>query len=206
MVGSEEVEYATGSNYELVLQPFINNALSLRDFSCHIVNSFERAYYQITKDYTQSAIDLQAIEAVENNLNLIAGQLIIALQNQINNSVTKLLQSAKSRQQCTIFEEPSYIDLKHFYSNIVNNIQSISLDNINQETTTKNTLSRLINQGINLINTAVIANKAGLNLRKASGISIYFPERGMFNSYPKNPFALSNNWSKMLSLYLSCVK
>ncbi len=206
MVGAEEVEYATGSNYELVLQPFINNSLSLKDFSCHIVNSFEKAYYQITKDYTQSALDLQAIAAVEENVHLVAGQLIIALQNQINNSVTKLLQSAKSRQMCTIFEEPSYIDLKHFYTNVLNSINQISLDSINQESAVKNTLSRLLNQGINLINTAVVANKVGMNLRKASGISIYFPERGLFNSYQKNPFALANNWSKMLSLYISCQK
>ena len=40
------------------------------------------------------------------------------------------------------------------------------------------------------------------NKKSAGGISIYFPERGMFNSYPKCNFAKTNAWSAMIVQYL----
>ena len=202
LVGSEEVEFASGSNYELALKPFINKSLTTREFACHIVNSYEKAYQHITRDYTQSAIDLSGIAQLEANVSLVAGQILWALKDQRNNSVTKLLQQCKARPFCACFEEPSYIDLRNFYMNLQANLKNISLTNVSKEASLKLTLTRLLDQGINLINNTVIANKVGSNLQRACGISIYFPERGMFNSYPKCNFAQTNNWSSMLTQYL----
>jgi Clostripain family len=202
LVGSEEVEYASGSNYEMVLRPFIDRALSPRELACHIVSCFEKAYQNITRDYTQSAMDLSLIGAVEDNVNLVATQLYYALQDQRNGSVTKLLQQCKTRPFCTCFEEPTYIDLRNFYVNLQANLTSINLNNYTNEATIKYALQQLLTQGINLINNAVIANKVGSNQQRAGGISIYFPERGMFNSYPKCNFAKTNNWSSMIIQYL----
>jgi len=202
LVGSQEVEFASGSNYELVLQPFTTQVLSSRDFACHVVNSYEKAYQQITRDYTQSAMDLSAISKLETNINLIAAQILWGIQDQRNNSVIKVLQQSKARQSCVCFQEPSYIDLRNFYINLQANLGSISLNNSTTEVSVKQSLKKLLDQGINLINSAVIANKVGSNLAQACGISIYFPERGMFNSYPKCNFAQTNNWSTMLMQYL----
>ncbi len=202
LVGSEEVEYASGSNYEMVLRPFIDKALSARELACHIVSCFEKAYQNITRDYTQSAMDLSLIRPLEDNVNLVATQLYYALQDQRNGSVTKLLQQCKTRPFCTCFEEPTYIDLRNFYVNLQANLTSINLNNYTNEATLKYTLQQLLTQGINLINKAVIANKVGSNQQRAGGISIYFPERGMFNSYPKCNFAKTNNWSSMIIQYL----
>lgn len=206
LVASQEVEFASGSNYELVLNPFINKALLPKEFACHIVTSYEKAYQSVTRDYTQSAVDLSIISQLESNTNLIAGQLLIALQNQKNNAVVKLLQQSKSRQSCACFQEPSYIDLRNFYINLQTNLNTITLLNPSTELTVKTMLNRLLDQGINLINSAVIANKVGSNLQKAGGISIYFPERGIFNSYPKCLFAQTNNWGTMLAQYLLAKK
>src|SRR3989339_794269 len=202
LVGSEEVEYASGSNYEMVLRPFIDGPLTPRQLARHIVNCFEKAYQSITRDFTQSAMDLSLISPVEDNVNLVAIQLLHALQDQKNSSVTKMLQLCKTRPLCTCFEEPTYIDLRNFYVNLQANLNSISLNNPTNEATIKYALQQLLAQGINLINNAVIANKVGSNQQRAGGISIYFPERGMFNSYPKCNFPKTNNWSSMIIQYL----
>ncbi|MBP6869305.1 hypothetical protein KBC04_00255 [Candidatus Babeliales bacterium] len=202
LVASQEVEYASGSNYELVLSPFVNRSLTPREIACHIVNSYEKAYQQITRDFTQSATDLSLVGQLESNINLVAAQLLLALQSQKNNSVVKLLQKCKSRQLCICFQEPSFIDARNFYMNLQANLNDISLINPTTENTIKYALTRLLDQGIGFINAAVIANKTGINLQRAGGLSIYFPERGMFNSYPKCSFAKTNNWSTMLSQYL----
>ncbi len=86
--------------------------------------------------------------------------------------------------------------------NLQANLQSIGLNNSASEATTKYTLQKLLDQGVRLTNSAVIANKVGSNKKSAGGISIYFPERGMFNSYPKCNFAKKNAWSAMIVQYL----
>lgn len=202
MVCSQEVEFASGSNYELVLSPFINNSLSPREFACHVVNSFEKAYQQITRDFTQSATDLSLVGQLETNINLIASQILLAIQYQQNNSVIKLLQKCKVRQNCVCFQEPSFIDARNFFINLQINLHEIKLTNISTENSIKSSLAKLLDQVINNINSAVIANKVGSNLQKAGGLSIYFPERGMFNSYPKCSFAKTNNWLNMISQYI----
>ena len=203
IVFSQEVEFAAGSQYELVLSPFLTKSLTPREFVCHVVHSFEKAYHQITRDFTQSAIDLSLIAQLETNINQVAEQILFAMQYQKNNSVIKLLQHCKSRKNCVCFQEPSFIDTRNFYMNLQANLQTISLTNPAIENTVKIALVKLLDQGIHFINNAVIANKVGSNLQKAGGISIYFPERGMFNSYPKCSFAQTNNWGTMLSQYLS---
>jgi len=203
LIGSQDVEYASGSNYQLALNPFLNHALSPCEFACHVVKSFEKAYQQITPDYTQSAIDLSQIHAIESNINLVAEQIILALQNEHNKSVVKMLQQCKSRPLCTCFEEPSFIDLRHFYINLQAYLWQMRLTNTIKENQIKTTLSKLLGDGINLINSAVVANVTGSNLKNACGLSIYFPEKLMFNSYLKSNFGQSNNWSIMLSQYIS---
>lgn len=202
LVASEEVEFASGSNYELVLKPFVQRTLTPKEFACHVVDSFEKAYQLITRDYTQSAMDLTKISQLETNVNQVATQLIAALQDQRNKSVVKMLQQCKTRPLCTCFEEPSYIDLRNFYMNLQANLNLISLNNSSREASIRFTLAKLLDQGINLINKIVVANKVGSNQQRAGGISIYFPERGIFNSYPKCDFAQTNSWTKMIVQYL----
>lgn len=202
LVGSQEVEYAAGSNYEFVLNPFLKKSLHPKEFASHVVHSFEKAYQSVTKDFTQSATDLSLLAPLESNINLVAGQLLLAMQYQYNNSVIKYLQKCKTRPNCICFQEPSFIDIRSFYTNLQTNISTITLTNSSVETTIKYSLSKLLNQGIDLINQAVIANKVGTNLQKAGGLSIYFPERGMFSTYPKCSFAQTNNWGKMICQYM----
>lgn len=203
LVSSENVEYAPGSNYPLVLSLFAQSKVpSSQDIACHIVHSFKQTYSSTKLNFTQSAINLSKTGALEANINLLAEQLILALQDQKNKSVTTLLKKCKSRPLCTCFHEPSFIDLRNFYMNLQSNIGQISLMDTKKEVLTRLTLLRLIDQGIYLMNNAIIANTAGNNVKDAHGLSIYFPEVGIFNSYLQCNFSQSNNWSKMLIQYI----
>lgn len=203
LVSSENVEYAPGSNYPLVLSLFTQSKVpSFKDIACHIVHSFKQTYSPTKINFTQSAINLSKIGALEANINLLSEQLILALQDQKNKSVTILLKKCKSRPLCTCFHEPSFIDLRNFYMNLQANIGQISLMDTKKEVLIRLTLLRLIDQGIYLMNNAVIANTAGNNVKDAQGLSIYFPEVGIFNSYLQCNFSQSNNWSKMLTQYI----
>lgn len=206
LIASEDVEYASGSNYQLVLNPFIQRSPSPREFACHVVESFRKAYQHITRDFTQSAIDLSQIDSIEKNINLVAQQLLTAMQYQKNTSVTKMIQQCKSRLLCTCFEEPSFIDLRHFYINLQANLRQMDLTDTIKEIAIKTRLEILLEHGVNAINNAVIANATGGSLPHACGLSIYFPERSMFNSYPHCNFARSNNWSTLLKEYLQQIK
>ena len=199
MVGSQEVEYGTGWDYETLLKPFQKKALLPKEFASHTVDAYEIMYHRITHDFTQSSLDLSLTNEVEKNLHLIAEQLIAAVDNQQGYSVSKLLQYCRSSPQCTCFDEPSYIDQRHFFINLQKNLSKISLKDSSTEKAIKLRLSDLLEKGINLINSMVIANKVGKNLNQASGISIYFPEHAISPSYLKSDFGLSNNWSLLLT-------
>lgn len=206
LIASQDVEYAAGSNYQLVLSPFLEKSLSPEEFACHVVKSFEKSYQEITRDYTQSAVDLSKAGLIETNINLVAQELLTGIEYQKNKSVVKMIQLCKSRQLCTCFEEPSFIDLHHFYTNLQQNIGQIDLLDKAKQAKMKIALTALLSQGLNAINDAVIANATGSNLLNAGGLSIYFPERNIFNSYPLCNFARSNSWSKLLMEYLLQIK
>ena len=47
-IGSQELEYGAGWKYDEVLEPFNNQTLTPKDFAKHIVNSYEKAYQNIS--------------------------------------------------------------------------------------------------------------------------------------------------------------
>jgi hypothetical protein len=202
MIGSQEVEYGTGYDYELLLRPFRSQALQPAAFAQQAVTAFKQMYHNITSDYTHSAMKLQELDLLENNVNEVASLLIFAIENQLNKSVTSMLKKCKTHPYCTCFDEPSYIDLGHFYKNLHSHLHDIQLINQPDTIYIQNKLTDLLEKGVQTIKQIVIANESGHNLRKAHGISIYFPERVLFSSYPKCSFALSNNWSLFITKYL----
>jgi len=200
MVGSEEVELGMGWKYDEVLFPFIKEPLSTQAFAAHIVNAYDRTYQSITNDYTLSAINLDSIELLERNIDNIAKVLIESLEAQ--RSIThQVIKESKNKMLCTHFDEPTYIDLHHFYRNLLVNIKKIA-ENTQLNTATKNTLLKKLDEGLRLIEQSVIANTVGKNLKNARGIAIYFPERGIHSSYQEAMFLKSNAWGALLTRYI----
>lgn len=198
MIGSEEVELGMGWKYDEVLFPFLNNKLDTFSFARHIVAAYDKTYQTITNDYTLSAINLDAIDPLEQNIDQVAKILIDGL-NQQKNIFNPLIKESKNKLLCTHFDEPTYIDLHHLYKNLANNIRKI---NANINTSIKNNLLFKLTEGMQLIEQIVIANSTGKNLKNAQGIAIYFPERGIHNSYQEAVFLASNAWGNMLAHYL----
>ncbi len=202
MVGSQEVELGTGWNYTSVLRPFVQNTIDKRIFAKHIVDVYKQTYNSITNDYTLSAIDLEKIELLEQNIDTVAKLLTECLTNQENNSVKKAIKVSRNKLLCTHFDEPSYIDLHHFYHNLFVNLKLFRFNKKDNTTNLIPVLKQTLQKGTILIEQIIFANTCGRNLKKARGISICFPERRIHSSYRKTTFAQTNAWGTFLPHYL----
>ena len=129
LVSSQEVELGTGWNYQTVLSPFLQGPIDPITFAKHIVNVYEDTYAPHTNDYTLSAIDLDHIGELGNNINAIADLLVSCLKMQKNNSVKQAIALSRNRRLCTHFDMPQYIDLHHFYKNLQTNLKSFTFNN-----------------------------------------------------------------------------
>lgn len=203
MVASEEVELGTGYDYNLVLGKLATEQLEPARFAQHVVAAFEWMYGKLTNDYTHSALCLAQFGAVANNIDLLGYNLTEALKRQQKQSVQAAITASRNRQLCTHFDEPSYIDLHHFYRNLRKNLYKMELTTQEDTDFIRTILDKILTEGIELIEQCVIANSVGKNLHNARGISIYFPERRMHSSYPNTQFAHHNNWLKFLQTYLA---
>ncbi|MCK5632673.1 hypothetical protein KAH94_02915 [bacterium] len=202
MVGSQEAGLGYGWNYVNVLQPFTDRSLEPEEFAEHIVKSYEDSYIRITSDYTMSAIDLGEIDKLEKNVNNVACLLMKGLRFQKNGMVKKAIKASRNRMICTHFDEPSYIDLHHFYGNLIINIDYIKLQYERDEKTFKENLLNLLEKGRAMIESIIFAYTSGKSLSLARGLSIYFPERSIHSSYKKTNFAKKNNWINFIKQYL----
>lgn len=196
MVASEEVELGAGWNYEKVLAPFKTNSISPFDFAEQMVSAYYSSYHKITSDYTQSAFNLSLIPNIEQNINSVAQELMNCIDSQKNSSVTKGIQASRNKNNCTHFSEPSYIDLHHFYSNLLQATRSFKCNKVAQQK-----LKGLLSDGISLVEETIFAHTEGKNLRRSHGASIYFPEhRNIHSSYLNAPFNL-DSWIDFLKVY-----
>lgn len=200
MVGSQEVELGAGWNYKYILAPFANKSFTTPDLAKHIVQCYQKTYSRLTHDYTLSAANLDLLPALEANLNTVGALLAECINKQIDQSVYKTLQICRSKQFCTCFDEPSYVDLGNLYANIVSNLSQFK---VTGDQKLLANLETKINEGLALQKTLIIDNVCGKNLKNATGISIYFPEKRLHASYQKTPFATTNSWARMVFDFLS---
>src|SRR5690606_10926432 len=124
-------------------------------------------------------------------VNTIAHLLLECMKDQIGNSVSTAIRASRNRLLITSFDEPSYIDLHHYLENLQANLPNFKVKQPELITI----LGREIGRTLQLINTVVLANTTGKNLSRACGISIYFPEKNIDQSYPKTSFAQTNAWN-----------
>lgn len=200
MVASQEIEWAPGWHWTLSFQPLHDQSMNELELAQHIVSVYDRLNNHARRRYTLSALNLNTIELIEDNLHDIAQLLIIALTYQRNNSVNTAITASRHKNNCVSFDEPAYLDLHHLYQNLLQKLEQFSLATPD-ETNIKEELRNALQYGCKLIATTVIANTTGTMFKNAKGISIYFPESGMHPSYPKTKFGNSNSWLKFLKIY-----
>lgn len=201
-VASQEVVLATGYPYTRLFSRTAQTPLDAYTLAKHIVESFGQAFHPITKDYTHSAVDLTHIDPLYDYIEQLAQLLIEGMQNQQNNSVRLLLKKCSSKELCTYFEEPTYKDLYHLCTLLIQHASSVQLkDNHASEAWTaqfKHTAQHICK----IIKNIVIHNVTGPHLSKAEGISIYLPSETIHYSYATTDFGKETSWLRMLQLYI----
>lgn len=200
-ISSQEVEPGPGWRYDQALLPFAKGAPDAGLLSAHIVDAFANAYKPYGNrpgfaDFTQSALDLTFIDQLEKNIDEIAKLL---LQGLLAEPVVykNIISQSRNKKNLTHFNEPTYVDLYHLYSNLIMYIKHSG----KVSTPLAVELLKILQEGQTLITKAVIKNASGSNLPQAHGISVFFPERKIHPSYKKSNFA-KNNWINFLTAYI----
>ncbi len=202
-VASQEVELGVGYKYDAIVEPLVHDEICCgEELACHFVHAFKEYYSPKIDFFTHVAIDLSYGEELEHNLDSLAKLLIYGLRHQQNKTVKEAIRLSRHKKYCIRFNEPTYIDLGNFYTNLLTHIESCSLMN-DEEDIFRQKLSMILTEGLNLITKAVKANEVGSKHEDASGISIYFPEFVIHRSYKKNGFARRTHWLEFLQQYVA---
>jgi hypothetical protein len=165
-------------------------------------------------DYTQSAVDLTNINALEQNISGLSNALM-DLINRGGAQASKVLRDMRlSPSTSTEFYDSDYIDLGHLFLSISQLAATystpgswgfpVSLSNNPQQSIEAlwKSIGNLADRGATTLNSMVIDNATGRNLRYAKGLAIYFPIRSIHSSYRSTVFAQSTTWLPFLELYL----
>lgn len=202
MLSSQEVVLGPGYDYKRMLSPLVEKTLSPTLFAQSVVKTFEQTYNSITNDFTQSAINLDQLDELEKNIHTVGALLIESLSVQHQTSVRDAIKSARHKLLCTHFDEPSYLDLHHLYSNILGALGQFKYAHESRGKIINHNLRTHLQEGLNLISRVVLLHSSGKSLSQAKGISIYFPERTIHSSYHRTKFAAGNSWFSFLRAYL----
>ena len=201
-IASAEVEPGPGWKYDEVLLPFTyGNPLS-ENLAIHIVEAFSKAYSPSGNlpgfaDFTQSALNLSLIEELEKNVDNLGHLLDQILKSSEGTILKTLLMLARNKKNLTHFNEPTYVDLHHFYTNLIYHLQQHSFG----ATSNGQLIIMLAKDGQEIIKKVVLKSVSGSNLPNAQGISVYFPERKIHPSYKKSNFA-KNRWANFITTYV----
>lgn len=202
MVGSEEVEPGAGYDYSLVLAPFERGTLMPDEFAKHIVQAYAAQYYPTHADYTQSAINVALVPALEENFAQISQILTTLISSPSGSACARIIRDIRLSSEKTIeFDDSDYIDLGLFYANLYQSLASVR--EATKATSAVNTLKEKVAQGLNILQRIIIANVAGSKLNQATGLSFFFPTRKVHASYLKTVFDQSTKWSGFLAKYFT---
>jgi hypothetical protein len=209
LVASQNSEPGHGWYYENFLTYLAKSPSNVSPIKLakKIVSSYDQYYKKIIPFYTQSAINLCAINRVKENLDNVVMNLMIC--RDIDPEKTRSMVFT-ARRISLKFDTEAYIDQHSFYSSLLK-IISKKLPSkkkiIGKKTRTckevlfekaLNDLSVVLNKGLFVINDAVHANVAAMYFQRAKGISVYFPKEEIHHSYYKTKFAKQSLWKDFL--------
>ena len=204
LVASQNSEPGRGWNYANLLRRISSRTTITPELMAQkILNTFSTFYKSHVSFYTQSAIDLSYMDTITNNLDEII-QKINDCKEIFSQKTTYYINLARSIS--VKFDTPSYLDLHSFYQGLVKVTQP-KTTNEKVYNPSKNkghyekkikSLQQSLYKGMKLIEKSVIANAVGPHVKRAQGISIYFPQFTIHESYPKTKFAEQSQWLSFL--------
>ena len=200
MVASQEVELAYGWPYIQIMNQLSLGNMSPIKLAESIVLFYRQYYKNKIPFFTQSAVNLENIIHVKNNVDQVVA-LVNNCKKQDKNAIKNLIKNA--RKHSIQFSTKFYVDLHSFYFQLS---QQLKQHYFNKNSKQKNhfllknvsNLKKALKIGMKLIENAVIASTAGKKLKSAKGISIYFPLKGIDKSYYKTEFAQNSLWIDLL--------
>lgn len=203
MVGSSNVEPAAGWDYEKVLAPLVTHTMDPQSFSKHIVRCYKETYLKTFPKFTHTALDLDYVKPLEENISALAGQMNSILKSPFAEDFYSLLLLIRyNKMYTTSFNNLDYIDLWHFYESLKAKIEAT---NNKAFRTFAQDLDGIITEGLSILKTMVVKNVAGSYLSNSHGVSIYFPLKKLHASYPQSLFAQHNEWYPFITEFLSKV-
>lgn len=212
LVGSQEVELAYGWNYTSLFKSMSTGTTTPLEMAKGIVLTYEQFYKNRIKFYTQSAIDLDNMDYVKNNINNVVIK-VNECRKHNNNAIKQLIKQA--RNNSLQFSTKSYIDLYSFYSEFFKKLNSylttkgnigfgkkdqkqpIQKNNVSMAKSIQE-LKDALQEGMKLLEITVVAKTAGPNISTAKGLSIYFPKGKIDNSYYRTNFAKDTLWLDLI--------
>lgn len=206
LVASQNSEPGKGWNYAAILKAFNKRSgiMPPEVLAKKIVSTYEKFYKKRIAFYTQSAIDLQKIDHLSENVNAVVRA--IEHCSNLRKKHTKLFVNL-ARGMALRFDTPSYIDLHSFYAALLKLTKTKKGKKyIRPHTKTHyekgvDALRRLLRKGQKLVKEAVAANVSGTRMKRANGISIYYPRYNIHHSYVKTRFAQESLWVRHLKEY-----
>lgn len=194
-VASENIEYAPGWHYEIIVRNLINapKNYTAAPLAHLIVHSFELFNIDRNSIYTQSALDLNQITLLKENVHELAA---LSLAHAHSPIIKKCILAA--RQGSLEFDGGNFIDLYDFYSRLEHEItlQKAYLKDIYHQ------LLPTLTAGKQLIKQAVIGHRSGRSVARARGLSIYFPRAAeLHQPYYDTLFAQKTYWPLFLKSF-----
>lgn len=206
LVASQNSEPGKGWNYAAILKSFNKRSTIMAPevLAKKIVTTYEKFYHKRISFYTQSVIDLTKLDDLTDNVNSV----VKAIEHcgNLRKKNTKLFVTL-ARGMALRFDTPSYIDLHSFYEALLKLTRGKRSTKIARPKMKSHydqgvdALRKLLKRGKKIIEGAVPANVVGTRMKRARGISIYYPRYGVHSSYAKTRFAQENLWMRHLKEY-----
>lgn len=197
MVASQETIPGPGFGYDLILSQMAAKTAPAQTHAINMVLSYQREYAQTEPSYTMAALDLSKINDLSTNTDQLARILKSLLEGPNHSLVKQAIQKSSALKYCTSFEEPSYLDMGHLYTNLLSNVDSMNLSGED-----KATLQIVLNNGLSLLKATVISQVHGSAHPGATGLSIYLNQQYVDKAYDSLIWSSHLSWNAFLHTYV----
>jgi len=176
-VASEEVIPGDGFQYAYLLNQFKKQSIDPLSFVKQIVSAYQQEYAGQT-GYTLSAIDLNTVNLLTDNINAVAQVLLSQLKGKYATATKDVIKQCVNQKACASFDRGVYIDVMQFYNNLFKNSMRLNLSQA-----VSKQFKQLLSDGIALFSKIIISQAVSVDYKRVGGISIYFARSTVEPSY-----------------------